>query len=817
MIRLLSIFLLLWAFTPSLYAQTELTGKLTDAKGAELPFAGVVVVGTSQGTSTNLEGAYSLKLTQGNYVIEFRSIGYKTKQVSVQISNLPTQTLNVVLEDDSFSLGEVVVGNSEDPAYEIIREAQKKRTYYLEDEFRSYQCKVYSKLFMKGKEDNQAYINFFGTRTNIRSGVFYLSEAISEVSFEQKDKRKEKILSSLTSGDTSTYSKNYGVWLNFYQDRCFSINNKSFVSPIASDAFAYYDYKFEGSTFENGLELNKIKILPKYPNSPCFEGYLYIFENSWRIHSLDASPNEKAAQPFTMKMRQIYTPVTTDLKGVWLPLNLTISFELKSQQASGFYQVVTSAYSLNPVFEQASMGLQTLEILPDSHRKDSTYWQQTRPVPLTEEERQDYEAKQILLTRLQEKPVQDSIVKKENVNNVPQILFGGYTRYNKFKGTTFTAPAIFDLVQFNAVEGLVIETPFRFTKSQKDGKSWQFSPTLRYGFANQRPQAKLKIARSYAPLRQGSWDIEIGRYVEQWSSFPQVLPTINTFLALGDRRNYLKLHEKMFAKLHHQTEVFNGLYASLGAEYAFRKSLENNTNYAWTKDSTRYERNIPANVLTGFGEAHENSTELTPFFQANTTLRLEARLRFVPAQRYEIRPEGKRVTGSKYPVFELIYTKGFIDTDFDLLRLSMYDTWRLGKIGNTRFAIESGFFLNNKKMFFADFQHFAGNRIGILQQNAPRHNFQLLDYYQYSTNDQYLQANLQHDFNGWLTDYIPLFKRAQTKLLLSANYLHTPQLGNYAEVGIGLGRLLQALRVDWWNGFSKEHGRQWRITLGASL
>jgi hypothetical protein len=120
-------------------------------------------------------------------------------------------------------------------------------------------------------------------------------------------------------------------------------------------------------------------------------------------------------------------------------------------------------------------------------------------------------------------------------------------------------------------------------------------------------------------------------------------------------------------------------------------------------------------------------------------------------------------------------------------------------------------------MFFADFQHFAGNRIGILQQALPRHNFQLLDYYQYSTNDQYLQANLQHDFNGWATDYIPFFKRAQTKLLLSANYLHTPQLGNYAEVGIGLGRLLRVFRVDWWNGFSKDNGRQWRITLGASL
>ncbi len=817
MTKIYKLALLLWAVSPFLYAQTEIQGKLTDSKGEALPFAGVIVIGTSQGTSSNLEGIYSLKLAQGNYVVEFRSIGYKTKQVNVQIGNLPTQTLNVTLDEDSFNLGEVILGNHEDPAYAIIREAQKKRTYYLEEEFQTYQCKVYSKLFMKGGEDNNTSINFFGTRATIKSGVFYLSEAISEVSFEQKDKRKEKILSSLTSGDTSTYSKNYGVWLNFYQDRCFSINNKSFVSPIASDAFAYYDYKFEGSSFENGLELNKIKILPKYTNSPCFEGYIYIFENSWRIHSIDASPNEKAAQPFTMKMRQIYTPITSDLKGVWLPLNLTISFELKSQQASGFYQVVTSAYQLNPVFENGNIGLQTLEILPDSHRKDSTYWQQTRPVPLTGEEKQDYKAKQILLVRLQEKPVRDSIVKKENPVNWAQVIFVGYTHRNKFKRTTFTTPPLFNIAQFNAVEGLVLEMPFKFTKSYKDGKELQFMPSIRYGFANQRPQAKLKVLWAYAPLRQAIWEAEAGRYVEQWSSFAQIHPSLNTFYALGNRQNYMKIYEKIFVKLRHETELTNGLYASLGAEYAFRKSLENNTNYAWTKDSTRYERNIPQSLLTGFGEGHESSTQLNHFFQSNTSLRFEAQIRFVPAQRYEIRPEGKRVTGSKYPVFTLFYTKGLIDVDFDLLRLSMHDAWRLGKVGNTRFSVESGFFLRSKKMFFTDFQHFAGNRTAVLQQISPYHNFQLLDYYKYSTNDQYLQANLQHDFNGWLTDYIPFFKRAQTKLLLSANYLHTPMLGNYAEVGIGLGRLLRFLRIDWWNGFSKENGRQSGFTLGASF
>lgn len=809
--------LLLCFINLSIFAQTDLQGKLTDSKGAGLPFATVAVVGTSKGTSTNLEGFFSLKLSAGKYTLEFRCIGYKSKKVSVEIGNAPTQKLNVSVEEDIFTLKEVVVRSDEDPAYDIIRQAQKKRLFYLEEEFNAYRCKVYSKIFMRGAENTQTNISLFGTQAQIMEGVFYLSEALSEVSFQQKNKRKEKIISSLTSGDTSTYSKNYGVWLNFYENRCFRINAKSFASPIAADAFAFYDYKLEGVSEENGLEINKIKLIPKYPTAPAFEGYIYIIENSWRIHSIDTRLSEVAAAPFSDTLRQIYTPITPDNKGVWLPLNMTLSFDIKSAKMRGFYQIVTSDYELNPTFPEGDIGLQTLEIVPDSHRRDSIYWGSMRPVPLTEEEKEDYLSKRILLQRLNEKPVQDSIVKKQNYFNVARAIFLGHTQKNKFKNTEIQYPALLNIFSFNTVEGFAIDLPFTYKKKWASGQTLQLTPALRYGFVNQRPQAKIGVQWLFNPHKLAFVEAEAGRYVSQWANFQQIDPYISTFYTLGRKENFLKMYEKSYLKLQYQRELFNGFYAAVRGEYARRTSLENNTNYSWTYDSIPYQRNVPQNLITGTGETHEISRNLNAFFQPNNTLRFDVQLTFVPAQSYEITPEGKEAIGSIYPTFTAIYSKGFADTDFDLFRFRINDTWRFGRFGNSSFTVESGIFLNNNKLFFADFQHFAGNQVGILQTALPNRSFQLLNYYTYSTNDRYLQAHWQHRFGGWLTDYLPLFKRAQTELYLSANYLHTPNLGNYAEVGVGLGRLLRVLRVDWWNGFSEPHGYQSGFRIGAGL
>ena len=55
----------------------RISGKILDEDGFPLPFASVLVKGTTMGTSSNAEGFYTLNLPEGQHVLIGQYIGYK--------------------------------------------------------------------------------------------------------------------------------------------------------------------------------------------------------------------------------------------------------------------------------------------------------------------------------------------------------------------------------------------------------------------------------------------------------------------------------------------------------------------------------------------------------------------------------------------------------------------------------------------------------------------------------------------------------------------------------------------------------------------
>ena len=106
--RLLLIVLVPTLFTLAAWGQTDkvVTGKVTSADdGTGLPGVNVVVQGTAKGTTTDVEGNYSIQLAPSENTLVFTFVGYKT--VTLDVAN---QTVaDVVLEGDVTSLEEVVV------------------------------------------------------------------------------------------------------------------------------------------------------------------------------------------------------------------------------------------------------------------------------------------------------------------------------------------------------------------------------------------------------------------------------------------------------------------------------------------------------------------------------------------------------------------------------------------------------------------------------------------------------------------------------------------------------------------------------------
>ena len=87
-----------------LHAQTlTVTGKVSDASGNALPGVNIQVKGTNNGTSTDFDGNYEIKASQGE-VLVFSFLGFTTKEVTIN-----SATLNVTLEESASALDEVVV------------------------------------------------------------------------------------------------------------------------------------------------------------------------------------------------------------------------------------------------------------------------------------------------------------------------------------------------------------------------------------------------------------------------------------------------------------------------------------------------------------------------------------------------------------------------------------------------------------------------------------------------------------------------------------------------------------------------------------
>ena len=98
-------FILLTFLGLTVYAQTiSVTGKVADATGIGMPGVTVMVVGTSTGTVTDLDGNFQVNVSSGK-VLHFSFIGYVPQDVTITNQ----ATVNIVLVEELNVLNEVVV------------------------------------------------------------------------------------------------------------------------------------------------------------------------------------------------------------------------------------------------------------------------------------------------------------------------------------------------------------------------------------------------------------------------------------------------------------------------------------------------------------------------------------------------------------------------------------------------------------------------------------------------------------------------------------------------------------------------------------
>jgi hypothetical protein len=786
-LSLIIAFLVLLSFS-AFSQQITISGKITDGQSKPVPFASIYIKNTTKGTSANSDGEYSLQLSAGTYEIEYKAVGYK--QESKQITLNASKVVNVVLNIETYQLQDVKISSGgEDPAYAIIRKAIKRRKSHL-DEVNAYTCDVYIKGLQKLLAAPKKFMGFdvqkatrdAGLDSN-RTGIFYLSESESKYSFMKPDKVHEEMLSSKVSGSNRAFSFNRAsdVNVNFYKNiqDWQGLSTRPVISPIADNALFYYKYKWIGESEENGETIDKIQVIPKREYDACFKGYIYILEDTWRIYGLDLYITKKQNINFvdTLKISEQFFPVS---QKVWMPSTIKFEFTggLFSFKFGGYFISVYKDYDINPSFAKNEFN-EVLRITKDVNKKDSAFWENERPVPLTSEEKTDYEKKAVLAKKRESKPYLDSLDRVNNEFKPLSLLLSGYHHRDRYKYEYYNLDPVINAISFNTVQGFELTYGGNYSKliDTLNNGYLVIGAKAGYGFSDRTFTGSVSTT---IPVHSFTLGFNAGSIVTDLNNLQPLSNFVNSKYSMFGKENDEKFYQKQYLSASANKRITGGWQASATAEWADRRSLENSTSYSFFDPKQH--------MYTSNNPFLPNDNE--PLFPENQAFTVTLRTTYDFSDKYETYPSGKRYLPSPYPTISLTYTKGvngFLgsDVDYDQLQFDITKSnISLGILGRTSFYVAAGKFLNNSQLYYPDYKQFAGNE--VLPYKANLDSFLLLNYYTFSTYTEYIDAHLEHDFSGFILNKIPLIRKLKLHEIVDVNYLSTPTLKNYTELGFGL-------------------------------
>lgn len=795
-------------------------GLITNNKGEPLPYATVMIKGTTNGTTANVNGSYLLELPAGTHTIVCQYMGYRKAEKNITVSE-GAQTLDFALEPVSMQIKEVVVkAGGEDPAYAIIRQAIKKRSYY-QSQVKNYTVDAYIKSMFKLRSVPN---KFFGKKVDKEDvgvdstgkGIVMLSESVTKISYRQPDMKLD-VISSRQSGGGLGFS--IPTMISFYDNNVEAIASqigpRGFISPISENALLYYRYRLEGSFMEDNVMVNKIRVMPRRKYEPLFAGYIYITDGDWRIHSTDLMLTKEYQLELvdTLIIRQTHVPVN---KEVWRTKDQVVYAALKQFgfDLVGNFVNVYSNYNLQPVFPKGYFNKVVIKYQKDVNARSINYWDSIRPVPLDDEELKDFRVKDSTTKALRDSARSryhlDSLRKRPQPIKMGDVLLNGFSHRWYFKMDTviaqhsFSHRSLLSGLSYNTVEGVAMNLTPSFTFSLPNYRVLTMNNVIRYGFSNTHLNAYTtltlnRVNRGYGS--SNSWWISGGKRIQQFNKEDPIGPLTNSLYTLLAKENYMKLYENWYGSAGFFRQFSNSMRLNVGVAYEDRIPVENTTDFVLFKTAGKT-----------FTPNHPQELAAIPF-ERERVLLANASLSYQPGQKFIEYPRSRVPLGSKYPTFTAQYTKGFLDADFDKWKVSMRDEMNFKLLGELRYNLAVGGFFNNRSVSIPDLQHFNGNQTfyNIRYLNS----FQLAPYYQYSTSENiYATANVEHHFNGLLTNKIPLFNRLKWYLVAGSNAFYVNRNNNYVEVSAGLENIFKLLRVDVVAGYQSQLPTRVGVRIG---
>lgn len=807
-LRILLSLTILLSFIGSIHAQTVIEGKVTDAEsGDPIPFANVVIKGTSVGSPTDFDGFYRIEGDAETDTIMVSFIGYEVKHKIYQKG--VTQTINFQLAPEAKGLDDFVVfaRKQENPAFAIMRSVIDNKGTNDKRTLDAYEYDSYNKIQIDVDNISQQLRDkkYMQKITAVLDSIeviagedgkpvlpLFISESLSKFYYRddprlQKEEIERTRIKGVAIEDGSLISQIIGSSFqeyNFYQNRM-NIVDKEFASPIGDAWRLIYDYELQDSLYLGDEFVYLLEFKPKNDQELAFFGKLWITKSDFAIRQIDATMQPTANLNFIDRIK-IQQELERTETGAWLPIKSRILIDASevTKKSAGFLAKFYSSNKNIKVTEPKPTKFfeRTIELAEDARYSDEDFWQANRHDKLSD-------------TEVSVMAMIDSLNNIRFVKtwtNILKTVARGYFEVGKLDLGPW--PFLFGI---NDVEGPRIRLGGR--TNENFSRKWQFNGYGAYGFTDEKFKYGLG---ANVILNREKWTTITASYRNDIDQFGVQLDPItasldgSAFLALTQLGNLVR----PFRYERYEVDGFRQFSRSFSAGLQLKKQNFNPLfDFRYRTDLSRIDSPIASDFET---------TEATLV------------LKFARDETFLINDNSRFSLGTlRWPTFLLSYTRGFktLGGDFNYNRLNFGVSQRikLGFWGVSRYQVNAGHIFEDVP--YPLLTSHIGNEQFVYTDIA----YNTMNFFEFSS-QSFASLSWQHNFEGFVFNRIPLLRKLKWRLVGTGNLLfggvsqstidaqiRTDEGGNdlpffnalengrpFAEVGLGIENIFKVFRVD---------------------
>lgn len=759
----ISSFLMILGLVSFSQKMTFVKGVIIDSETKEtLPLVNISFTGTNIGTTSDVDGTYILESKWATNSIQISYVGYETQTIPIQLGI--RQELNVVLKPVSLALRTVEIKakrggyrRRDNPAVELWKNVMEHKNenrmeaqaFYEYDKYEKIQFDINNfdpeKLKKRRALRKFKFLFDYIDTSSYNSKPFlpfFIQESSSKVYFRNDTKSKKEFREGVKVTGMQEYVdlQDFTTMLELlYQDVDIYKDNIKlldipFMSPLSPLANAYYRfYITDTAVVSGGNECIKLSFMPINNQNMAFKGDLYVLkDSSFAVVKADLGITRQINLNFVQDIHLWQEFKNVD--GVWV-LNIDkvfIDFSI-AKRGTGIFGTRTVSYkdfTFNQEREASYYeGTENIVDAGDAYKKSSEFWEEARHDTLSKREEGIYQ----MIDTLQRLPT------FRNIINVIKIFGTGY----KDIGPVDVGP-VGSFLSFNPVEGTRLkfggETNLKFMPKTSlagfiaygtEDKQWKYGGYFLRSFRDDfkvNPKHFFKLSYQKDALFVGD--------KLAFTSNDNILHSFKRGTA--DR---MLLVEKYLAQY----------YLELSSKLSWDLTFENTTQ-------------------SPLGSLHFDYYDpLTSELKSLSEIRmsqLNLIMRFAPNEQYVQGRTYRIPFYNKYPVLTLNLGVGFKDIlggDFSYQRasLNVFKRIYLSFLGTMRFEVEAG------KIW--------GKGVPYFLLHLPRANqtfsyrtsaYNMMNYMEF-VSDEYFTWNLEHYFNGFIFNKIPLLRKAKLREVIS--------------------------------------------------